>query len=47
MPQHQVFSTGELSSNECKFCHIERATEEMVALFEKEGFAIIEMENCQ
>ncbi|MEM8848193.1 MAG: DUF2024 family protein [Bacteroidota bacterium] len=41
------FSTGELSSNECRFCHIGHATEEMVTSIENEGFSIIEMENCQ
>ncbi|MEM9361148.1 MAG: DUF2024 family protein [Bacteroidota bacterium] len=40
------FSTGELSSKECRFCHIEHATEEMVTAIENYGFTIIEMEHC-
>ncbi len=41
------FATGELSSKECRFCHIEHATEDMIASIENHGFSIIEMENCQ
>lgn len=40
------FQTGELTSKECRFCHIEQASEEMVRAIEEQGFYIIEMENC-
>ena len=40
------FRTGELSSKECRFCHIEKATEDRIKQIKKNGFFIIEMENC-
>jgi len=40
------FTTGKLTASECKFCHIERATEEIIDNINKTGFHIIEMENC-
>ncbi len=40
------FQTTQLSANECRLCHIEQATEEMVSSIEKKGYFIIEMENC-
>lgn len=40
------FKTGQLTSNECRLCHIEQATEEIVLSIEKQGYFIIEMENC-
>ncbi len=36
-----------LSSKECRFCHIENATEDMVSSIQKKGYFIIEMENCE
>ena len=44
--KRKPFGTGELSSNECTFCHIEEATDEMINQIDKNGFFIIEMENC-
>jgi len=35
-----------LSSNECRFCHIENANTEMEMAFEAQGYFIIEMEGC-
>ena len=35
-----------LTSKECNFCHIERASDEMQAIIEKQGFYIIEMQGC-
>lgn len=35
-----------LTSEECKFCHIEAATPEMLESIAQKGFYIIEMENC-
>ncbi|MEN8187762.1 MAG: DUF2024 family protein [Bacteroidota bacterium] len=40
------FHTGELSSKECTFCHIEQATDEMINQIKRKGFFILEMENC-
>lgn len=40
------FKTGALSSKECKFCHIEEAPEDVANKIDKDGFFIIEMENC-
>lgn len=40
------FQTGELSSNECKFCHIGQASDAVINSINKNGFYIIEMENC-
>lgn len=35
-----------LSANECRFCHVEIATDEMVAGIQQKGYYIIEMQNC-
>jgi hypothetical protein len=35
-----------LTSAECKLCHIEEATENMIASIVKKGYDIIEMEGC-
>ena len=35
-----------LSSNECQFCHIEQATEPMLAAFSEKGYFILEMQGC-
>lgn len=40
------FRVKQLSAKECRFCHIEKATEKMMASIENKGFHIIEMENC-
>jgi len=40
------FQTKQLTANECRFCHIERATEVMIAAIGEKGYTIIEMENC-
>lgn len=40
------FQTKQLTANECRLCHIEQATEEMIASIKKKGYSIIEMENC-
>lgn len=37
----------ELASNQCRFCHIEKATEAMMEAIRLKGFYIIEMEGCQ
>ncbi len=35
-----------LTSNECQFCHIEVASEKLTNEIIKNGYFIIEMENC-
>lgn len=35
-----------ISSNECVFCHIEKATEEMMASIRARGYYIVELNNC-
>lgn len=40
------FGTGALTSKECRFCHIESATDKIIESIEIQGFHIIEMENC-
>jgi len=40
------FSTYELTSNECCFCHIEPASEEVIKDIQNKGYAINEMYNC-
>lgn len=35
-----------LTSKECKFCHIDKAPEAIENQILKNGFSIIEMENC-
>lgn len=40
------FEIGPLTSNECRLCHIEQATPEMISSIENQGYYIIEIENC-
>ena len=40
------FKTKDLTAKECSFCHIEQATEEMIASIKEKNYDIIEMENC-
>ncbi len=42
----KAFSTKSISTNECKLCHIESATEDMIRDIKSKGYSIIEMENC-
>jgi hypothetical protein len=42
----KAVKSAELTAKECRFCHIETATKEMIASIAKDGYAIIEMENC-
>ncbi len=41
------FDTHGLTSKECKFCHMEQATQEVMDEINKKGYYIVEMENCQ
>ncbi len=36
-----------LTAKECNFCHIEKATVEMMLSIKQKGYYIIEMENCK
>lgn len=36
-----------LTTNECKFCHIEEASAELEASITAHGFGIIELNNCE
>jgi hypothetical protein len=36
-----------LTSKECSFCHIEKATTEMELSIRQKGYHIIEMQNCK
>lgn len=36
----------ELSTRECRFCHIEEASEEIIKDIKAKGYHIIEIENC-
>jgi len=40
------FQTNQLTAKECRLCHIEQASEEIIIAIEKKGYSIIEMENC-
>lgn len=44
--QSKSFKTGKLTFKECRFCHIENATQEMIEFIGENGYTIIEMENC-
>lgn len=35
-----------LTTRECRFCHIESAPAEIEAIVNREGYFILEMENC-
>ncbi len=35
-----------LTSGECNFCHIEKATDDMIKSIGEKGYFIVEMENC-
>ncbi len=41
------FDTQNLTSKECKFCHIAVASKVMIENIETKGYDIIEMENCE
>ena len=40
------FQTKQLTAKECRLCHMEQATKEMIVSIKKNGYAIIEMESC-
>ena len=44
--QNRGEEVKQFTTSECRFCHVERATEEMVLNFNSHGYYIIEMEGC-
>ncbi|MDL5510601.1 DUF2024 family protein [Arenibacter sp. M-2] len=44
---HKPFPTADISSKKCKFCHMEQVSEAIADIIIKEGYYIVEMENCQ
>ena len=44
--KQKAFKTEEITSNECKFCHIEQAPNDVIEKIRNQGYFIIEMENC-
>ena len=40
------FEILKLTASECRFCHIDRATDDMITAIKNKGYTIIEMENC-
>jgi hypothetical protein len=38
--------SNELTSKECKYCHIEEASEEIKKAIESKGFHVVEIKNC-
>ena len=40
------FHTEELTSKECKFCHMAQANDEIIIQIKRNGFFIVEMEYC-
>lgn len=44
--ESKPFSTGDLTAQECRFCHMESAPVWVEETIKNHGFHIIEMENC-
>ena len=40
------FDTGVINSRSCQFCHVEQASDKMIDDIRRQGFSVIEMENC-
>jgi len=40
------FKTSKLTTDKCKFCHIELAPQSVIDDILNQGYSIIEMENC-
>ncbi|MCA9900918.1 MAG: DUF2024 family protein [Anaerolineales bacterium] len=39
-------SDGEVTTEQCRFCHVEQATPEMQQAIEQKGYFILAMEGC-
>lgn len=44
--KQKSFTTGKISTKECAFCHIEKASPEVVSDIQNKGYSIVEMKNC-
>lgn len=44
--QSKAIEGAQVTTEECRFCHIEKASDEVIAAIEQKGYFIIEMENC-
>lgn len=44
--RNKPFVTNDLTSKECRFCHIEHPSEMVINDIKRKGYSIIEMENC-
>ncbi|WP_298517872.1 DUF2024 family protein [uncultured Kordia sp.] len=44
--QSKAIEGTQLTAKECKFCHIEKASDEVISAIAQKGYFIIEMENC-
>lgn len=44
--RQKPFLTHNLTSNECRFCHIEQPSEAIISDIKQKGYSIVEMENC-
>lgn len=44
--ESKPFKTGEVNSEECIFCHVERASDQVIKDIGEKGYHIIEMQNC-
>jgi len=44
--ESKKLSDKQLTTKECKFCHMETASTEVEEIVLKDGYYIIEMENC-
>ena len=42
----KTFNTGKLTSNECRFCHVQSVQTEVEDEIRTKGYFIVEMENC-
>jgi len=44
--ENKPFETIQLTCKECRLCHIEEATQEIVSSIKTKGYFIIEIQNC-
>jgi hypothetical protein len=44
--QSKAIQGKQVTTKECTFCHMEHASEEVIAGITEKGYFIIEMENC-
>lgn len=44
--KNKSIMSSKLTAKECRFCHIEEASQEMIETIHRKGYIIIELENC-